>query len=50
MGFDIRFRAAVLADEDIDLRWTVTGIEWKDKLAGWITQLEGDARSPSACC
>ena len=45
LGFDIRFRAPVYADEDIDLRWTVTGIEWKESLAGWITRLEGDARS-----
>lgn len=45
MGFDIRFRAVVLADEDIDLRWAVTGLERKERLGGWITQLEGDARS-----
>jgi acyl dehydratase len=45
MGFDIRFRAVVLADEDIDLRWKVTGLERKDRLEGWIVQLEGDARS-----
>ncbi|HSC63367.1 MAG TPA: MaoC family dehydratase [Caldimonas sp.] len=45
MGFDIRFRAPVYPDEDIDLRWTVTRIEWKDRLAGWIMKLEGDARS-----
>ena len=45
MGFDIRFRAPVYADEDIDLRWIVTGSERKDSLNGWITRLEGDARS-----
>jgi acyl dehydratase len=45
MGFEIRFRAPVYADEDIDLRWTVTAIEWKSSLAGWITRLEGDART-----
>ena len=45
MGFDIRFRAPVYPSEDIDLRWTVTGSEWKESLAGWITRLEGDARS-----
>jgi hypothetical protein len=45
MGFDIRFRAVVLAGEDIDLRWIVTGLERKDRLAGWIAQLEGEARS-----
>ena len=45
MGFDIRFRAVVLADEDIDLRWTVTSVDRKERLAGWITLLEGEARS-----
>ena len=45
MGFDIRFRAPVCPNEDIDLRWTVTRIDWKASLAGWITRLEGDARS-----
>ena len=45
MGFDIRFRAVVLADEDIDMRWTVTSIDRKEKLSGWITLLEGEARS-----
>jgi acyl dehydratase len=45
MGFDIRFRAPVYANEDIDLRWTVTGVDRKDSLNGWITRLEGDARA-----
>lgn len=45
MGFDIRFRAVVLADEDIDLRWTVVGVERKERLRGWIVLLDGDARS-----
>ena len=45
MGFDIRFRAPVYANEEIDLRWTVTGIERKESLNGWITRLEGDARA-----
>ena len=45
MGFDIRFRAVVLADEDVDLHWTVTSVERKDRLAGWITLLEGEARA-----
>ena len=45
MGFDIRFRAPVYANEDIDLRWTVTAVERKDSLHGWIARLEGDART-----
>ena len=45
MGFDIRFRAPVYGGEDILLRWTVTATDHKARLAGWITQLEGEARS-----
>lgn len=45
MGFEIRFRGPVYADEDIALRWTVTASDWKESLAGWITRLEGDARA-----
>lgn len=45
MGFEIFFRAVVLADEDIALRWRVTSVERKDKLRGWITKVEGEARS-----
>ena len=47
MGFELRFRAPVYAGEEIDLRWTVTGVEWKQRLAGWITRLDGEARSAS---
>ena len=45
MGFDIRFRDVVLADEDITLRWAVTGVERKDRLRGWIALIEGEASS-----
>ena len=45
LGFELRFRAPVYADEDIDLRWTVTGLDWKPSLNGWITRVEGNVRS-----
>lgn len=45
IGFDIRFRAVVLADEDIDMDWRVVAIDRKDRLDGWVTRLEGEARS-----
>jgi acyl dehydratase len=45
MGFEIRFRAPVYAGADIALRWTVTSVDWKESLAGWITRMEGEARS-----
>ena len=45
IGFEIRFRDVVLADEDIDMLWTVTGLERKDRLDGWIVRVEGEATS-----
>ena len=50
MGFDIRFRAPVYADEDIDMRWTVIALEQKPRLAGWIAQLEGERVRRAGCC
>ena len=46
LGFDIRFRAVVLADEDVVLRWTVTSTNWKASLRGWVTQLTGEVHTP----
>ncbi len=46
LGFDIRFRAVVLADEDITLRWTVTASAWKPSLDGYVTQCDGVAHTP----
>src|ERR1700754_4899990 len=34
LGFDIRFRAVVFADEDITFRWTVASTVWKASLNG----------------
>jgi acyl dehydratase len=45
LGFELRFRGPVYADEDIELRWTVTAIAWKESLAGWLMRLAGDARA-----
>jgi acyl dehydratase len=45
LGFDIRFRAVVFADEDVLLRWTVASSEWKASLAGYVTRCDGEARS-----
>jgi len=27
------------------LRWTVTAVEWKERLAGWIIRLDGEAHA-----
>ena len=46
LGFDIRFCAVVLADEDVVLRWTVTSTDWKTSLRGWVTRLAGEVHTP----
>jgi acyl dehydratase len=45
LGFELRFRAPVIADEDIELHWTVTAVEPKSRLDGWIARMTGEARS-----
>ncbi len=45
LGFDIRFRSVVLADEDITFRWTVASSVWKPSLAGYVTRCDGEART-----
>lgn len=45
IAFEIRFRAVVLADEEMSATWTVTAIERKDRLDGWIVALAGEVTS-----
>jgi acyl dehydratase len=46
LGFDIRFRAVVFAQEDITLRWTVLSSNWKESLSGYVTRATGQAHTP----
>ncbi len=39
----MKLRRAVHAGDDITVRWTVTDSLWKDKLAGDIVSLDGEA-------
>src|ERR1700712_1146536 len=41
LGFDLRFRSVVLADELITFRWTVMGMVWKASLNGCVLQADG---------
>lgn len=47
LGFELAFKAPVIADEEMLLAWTVTAVTRKQSLRGWVTRLEGDARSPA---
>jgi acyl dehydratase len=46
LGFDLRFRAVVLADEDITFRWTVASSVWKPGLKGFVIHSVGEAHTP----
>lgn len=46
LGFDIKFRNVVFADEDITLRWTVARSTWKASLTGYVTLCDGEAHTP----
>ena len=46
LGFDIRFRAVVLAGDDITLRWTVASSVWKTSLDGYVTHALGEVTTP----
>ena len=46
LGFDIRFRKVVLADEDITFRWTVESSGWKPSLNGYVTRSIGEVQTP----
>lgn len=43
LDFSLRFRKAVKAGDTLQLRWTVTRIEFKPSLGGELVTLEGDA-------
>ncbi len=46
LGFEIRFRSVVLADEDITFRWTVESSVWKPSLDGYVTRSLGGVHTP----
>jgi acyl dehydratase len=50
LNFNFAFKAPVFADTAVELGWTVTAVEWREGLAGWITQIEGAARCGEALC
>lgn len=46
LGFELRFSRPVFAGEEIELFWRIAALRWKASLRGWVTELEGGARSP----
>lgn len=48
LGYELRFRSVLHAGEALTLRWTVTSSTWKSSLRGYVTEAEGEARTPRA--
>lgn len=43
LNVNFAFKHPVFSDQDITLRWRVSSLEWKDKLGGFVVQLDGSA-------
>ncbi len=43
LNVNFAFKHPVFADQDVTLRWRVSSLEWKDKLGGFVVQLDGSA-------
>jgi acyl dehydratase len=50
LNFNFAFKAPVFAETPIELQWTVTAVEWRESLGGWITQIEGAASCDGVAC
>jgi acyl dehydratase len=50
LNFNFAFKAPVFADTPVELAWTITAVEWRASLAGWIIQVEGGAHSGGKLC
>ena len=50
LNFNFAFKSPVFADEDLDLRWTVSAVEWTEHLGGAICHLDGTASADGRTC
>jgi acyl dehydratase len=50
LNFNFAFKAPVFADVDVDLSWAAANVEWQTGLAGWVVQIEGQARAAESLC
>lgn len=46
LNANFSFKHPVFADQELTLRWRVTQLEWKERLSGWLAQLEGSMGVP----
>lgn len=50
LNFNFALKNPVFADEDLDLAWVVSHIEWSGRLQGWLVQADGSAVSTGRVC
>lgn len=50
LNFNFAFKSPVFADEDLDLRWAVSAVEWVEHLGGAICHLDGAASTDGRTC
>ena len=45
MSFELHLRAPVFAGDELEIAWQVKATHWKPRLNGWVTELDGEART-----
>jgi acyl dehydratase len=50
LNFNFAFKAPVFPDEDVQLQWRVSSIEWNERLAGWVGHVDGTAVASGRTC
>lgn len=50
LNFNFSLKQPVFADEDVDLAWTVSSLEWSGRLQGWLVQADGSVTAGERLC
>ena len=43
LNMNFAFKEPIFADQEVELAWQVSAVEWNRKLGGWIAHLDGRA-------
>ncbi|OYU98224.1 MAG: hypothetical protein CFE45_17310, partial [Burkholderiales bacterium PBB5] len=43
LNFNFAFKAPVFAEQQLVLSWTVSEVEWHERLGGWLSHVDGRA-------
>ena len=50
LNFNFSLKAPVFADDEAELSWVVSNIEWSSRLSGWLVQGDGAAAVAQRPC